>query len=704
MKLVFAVRWRVFAVFLLLFKCLLLGLSLTNGEQTAFADPFREPLSELKKIEPANVVRFRVLERTENADQETHTLLLETRGGFKIYDHGLRVEARAFSGAVFPLSFRSDPAPRMEYDPWYEEDRETHSAGSRFLISSNTRLTEQDVIRIRFESCSVSACLLPVWFEIVPVVGQVSVQAERAKRGEFELPGDKPKQQMSSQSAQSLNGSSAGLDLGLGDPGALTDLGGIPPPDPKALSSAGEAPAVDAKVEQPARMDEVAAEDNLSLLDRVTVFVQKALTGRSVWLFPALFLAGLLMNLTPCVYPMIPITLNVLGRLGHTPGELEEEHFFDGVLRALLYVSGIVVTYSLMGVVAGMTGTIFGSLLQSPAVLVSLAVLFVVLGFAMLGVLDLSRVQVWASKIPISEKSPHLGVFTMGAVSGLVSAPCTGPVLSAILLLIGQSQDPVYGLALMAFFSLGFGAPYLVLGLFAHNLRRLPRAGRMLDLVKNVFAALLFGLSLYYLKPVLTYEGGFLWLYSEPAPLLVALVAVMALTFSMAAKMFEQVKVLARAAVVACLTALSFWLCLFVVKGFSEPSRVTDAASGETKPVGVQWVSDWRQGVQLARTSGRGLLVDAWAEWCAACIKMDKELWNQAEVAAKVEASFVGVKLDFTRSSAFTDELAERWDISGLPAVALFAADSDFEGQPTKLFRQEVKKAELFSAIDEVAP
>ena len=128
---------------------------------------------------------------------------------------------------------------------------------------------------------------------------------------------------------------------------------------------------------------EVSSKAVVSFADRVALFVQEALTGRSPWLFPALLVAGLLMNLTPCVYPMIPITLNVLGRLGRHAGAAtndEEEHWSEGVLRAAIYVLGIILTYSVMGVVAGMTGTLFGSLLQSQAVLMGLALLFIVLG------------------------------------------------------------------------------------------------------------------------------------------------------------------------------------------------------------------------------------------------------------------------------------------------------------------------------------
>lgn len=655
---------------------------------SAAVDQFAEPLEGLQKIEPANVVRFRVLSIKESAGGHTLSLVLQTRGGFKLYDHGLRFLLRGFGGADSAAGFQADPPPVTAMDPWYEEMRATHSSGGVFTVQTDRPLADGDVLRIRFEACSVSNCLLPVWFEVLPFVGEASRQAERAERARGE--------KSPSGSAESASGE-PGLSAGASSADSVSDQMVLQTgPNSVQDSSRGRGSAT-----QPEQDEE--PEPELSFTDRISVFVQKALLGRSVWLFPALFLAGLLMNLTPCVYPMIPITLNVLGRLGHrreSEAELRE-HWLDGAFRAFLYVLGIVLTYSAMGVLAGMTGTLFGSLLQSPYVLVGLAVLFVLLGFAMLGVIDFSKIQNWASRIPVSEKSPHIGVFTMGAVSGLVSAPCTGPVLSAILVLIGQSQDPVYGFSLMAFFSFGFGAPYLVLGLFAHNLKRLPRAGRLLDLTKMVFAALLFGLAGYYLKPLLGRHASLEWVYYQPPSGLAGLLCVAVIAIWVAVVRAPVASRILRPVFIASLSVLSLWLALYVTKGFSEPPQIARTQEHGSAPSagGVRWLKDWRQAKQQAEAERKGLLVDAWAEWCAACVKMDKELWVLPEVAERVSAHFIAVKIDFTESSPFTDELAERWDISALPAVALFPAGSDFEGQPVHLFRQEVKKPELFSAL-----
>jgi thiol:disulfide interchange protein DsbD len=654
---------------------------------------FEEPLQQ-GKLQAAQVVRFRLLSMTTVAQggagapsQATKvTISFETRAGFKIYDKGLEFRARPQVGEEWLLSAISDPPPLSAQDPWYDEIRSTHASGAVFTLTSPTVLGAGDAIRIRFEACSVSMCLLPVWFELAASEGSVAVLAERAVRS---VPEFAP---AASQSIKTQQAAATAIPQ---------DTISAAPPSSMAT----------------ANPPEVSSKAVVSFADRVALFVQEALTGRSPWLFPALLVAGLLMNLTPCVYPMIPITLNVLGRLGRHAGAAtndEEEHWSEGVLRAAIYVLGIILTYSVMGVVAGMTGTLFGSLLQSQAVLMGLALLFIVLGFAMLGIIDFTKVQVWASRIPISEKSPHIGVFTMGAVSGLVSAPCTGPVLSALLILIGKSQDPLYGFALMSFFSLGFGLPYLVLGVFAHNLKRVPRVGALLDFIKVFFAALLFGLALYYLKAILAPLPVFDRIYANPGAQGLALCFATAVIFWLLGKQVLQKPLagassnnlqkgrkagMARLGLILSMTQMSLWLSLFVTNGFVI-AKTADAGEPSGAVPTFRWQTDWRIAVATAKGNSKGLIVDAWAQWCAACLKMDAELWADPEVMKKINEGYVPLKLDFTESTPFTDEIASRWDIVGLPAVGIFPAGSDFEALPPKLFRAAVSKAELFAAFD----
>ena len=418
------------------------------------------------------------------------------------------------------------------------------------------------------------------------------------------------------------------------------------------------------------------------------------------------------MNLTPCVYPMIPITLNILSRI-ERPHQHGTSSKLKNMIPALMYMVGIILSYASMGVIAGMTGSLFGGLLQSKLVNAGLAVLMFVFGLSMLGIIDLSKIQNAASRIPISRKSPHLAEITMGAVSGLVAAPCTGPVLSMLLLLVGQTKDPIYGFTLMSVFAAGFSAPYLVLGMLSQQFKRLPKAGIAMNIVKHVFAALMFSLSLYYFKPLLQGFAPLTLLYIKPSPVGVMTFIVVTATF-----FFLMVRnannTVYKIAVQIGLTTLSLWFALWAIKGFvageiaslpslsrfNEPVEIPkeDNRPGEQ----VHWYKNWDVAVRAAKERKKGIIVDAWAQWCAACLKMDAEVWNESGVETLINQHFIALKVDFTESNPQSEELTKRWDLSGLPAVGIYPADSDFSGQPAVLFREAVTVGTFHQAIQKI--
>ncbi len=656
-----------------LYLCaLLMNLLAPSQPALALNDPFSAPLKSLNKIDPANVVQFRLVELTTTASGGSAVVELDTRGGFKVYEKGLRFEYKSNATLNTPIALQatSEPAAKVIQDPFYNEPRGVYEKGARFTARADVPLEETGVVRIRFEACSVNTCLLPAYFII------------RARKGEASQPEPRAS--------------------GLAFPAALSPAS-APVEIPSTMPSISSQPKL-----QP--VAPVTSSSDVSISDTVTAQVQRALSAGSWILFPALFLAGLLMNLTPCVYPMIPITLNVLAHASKHDEKDDAPHPF---VPALIYVGGIVLAYAGMGVVAGMTGSLFGGLLQSKVFNLSLAVLMFALGLSMLGVIDLSRIQNLGNKIPLSKQSPRLAVLTMGAVSGLVAAPCTGPVLSLLLVLVGQTKDPVYGFTLMSVFAAGFGAPYLVLGLLSQQFKRLPRAGRLMNLVKNLFAALMFALSLYYLKPLLSQISLFALFYAQPTLTGVITISILTLVFMYWQNRSSNHPITVLGVQVG-LTLLSLWLTLAAIKGFvpmvapSWPSlnRIGDPIElpnpDAVKSDGVQWYKDWNKAVQAAQLEKKGLLVDAWAQWCAACLKMDAEVWNESGVEALLNQHFIALKVDFTESNPASEDLAKRWDLSGLPAVGIYPAGSDFKSQPPILFREAVTVSQFHQAVQKL--
>lgn len=662
-------------VMFVLFVCTLCLFSGAVKPQAAFAqtDPFLVPLKSLNKIDPANVVQFKVVALTTKGNAATAELEISTRGGFKIYDKGLRFEYKSAAtlNALIPLTFQANPPAKVIQDPFYNEPRAVHESAARFILTSDLPMEESGTLRVRFEACSVNTCLLPAYFVIQARVGSSSRPEPK---------GD------------TLTGTTGSTDT----------------PTPAIEQASSQ--VTPARAPAPSFRPEKSAE--ISLADSITAQVQRTLVERSWLLFPALFLAGLLMNLTPCVYPMIPITLNVLSRTAHADSS-GQRSASQPLIPALMYVLGIILAYSAMGVVAGMTGSIFGSLLQSKLVNGLLALTMFLLGLSMLDVFDLSKIQAAANRIPLSKKSPYLSVVTMGAVSGLVAAPCTGPVLSMLLLLVGQTKDPIYGFALMSVFATGFGAPYLVLGLLSQQLKRLPKAGFAMNIVKNVFAALMFSLALYYLKPMLQNLELVALLYIRPPVVGVAAVVLLTTVF-LVLQSRKPTSALRTIGLQTGLSLLALWMALYLIKGFivadktalpslsriNDPLEIPNTQSQQTD--GVRWMKDWQQAVLAAKEQNKGLIVDAWAQWCAACLKMDAEVWNERGVEALINQHFIALKIDFTESNPQSEELTKRWDLSGLPAVGIYPAGSDFAGQPAVLFREAATVSSFHQAVQKI--
>jgi thiol:disulfide interchange protein DsbD len=219
---------------------------------------------------------------------------------------------------------------------------------------------------------------------------------------------------------------------------------------------------------------------------------------------PLLFLAGVLTSLTPCIYPMIPITAAIVG--GTTTGRPTSRGRVAAL--TLTYVLGLSLVYSALGLAAGMTGTLFGTVSSNPWLYFAMANLLLVAG---LGMLDVIPVQLPASlltRVSAAGDGGRLaGAFVMGAVSGLVAAPCSAPVMAAVLTWVTTTKSAVLGFAYLFSFSLGMCTILVVVGLSSGAVAKLPRAGLWMVWVKRLFAFTMFGAAEYYLI-----KAGQLWL------------------------------------------------------------------------------------------------------------------------------------------------------------------------------------------------
>ncbi len=411
---------------------------------------------------------------------------------------------------------------------------------------------------------------------------------------------------------------------------------------------------------------------------------------RGSWLaFLMVFLGGVLASFTPCVYPMIPITISYIG--GNARGRP-----LKGFVLSLWYVLGIALVYSTLGVAAAATGGAFGQATQTPVFAAIVAAIIGAMALSMAGLFDLQLPSSVTSRVG-GGRTGFLGPLLMGAAMGLIAAPCVGPVLIVLLTWVATTGNLVLGFWLLFVFALGLGVLFVALGTFSGLLTALPGAGGWMQTVKHVFAIVLFALSLWFLR-----------LYA-PAWLLAAVFGLALLLCVSAWGAWRALPEGAGARAGLNLGGLRFlWLLgatLAILGGLrglapgllpaggAAPDRAA-AGGGSAEPA---WLSDDRAAFAAAREQGKPVMMDFWAAWCAACLELDERTYNQPEVLA-LAADFVAVKMNLTERNAANDELARRYGVVGMPTVLFF----DPQGRELERFSGFVNARDLAVVLERV--
>lgn len=224
-------------------------------------------------------------------------------------------------------------------------------------------------------------------------------------------------------------------------------------------------------------------------MDSLSELLTETMQNPSLWVYLLAYLGGLSVSFTPCIYPLIPVTLGILaGRGKDAPG--------GGFLHAVIFVSGISATYTLFGLVATATGSIFGQWQMNPWIFFFLGNLFLIMGLAKLGVFNFSfNLSERLSQRTLGGRS---GTFLLGAVSGLAVGPCTAPVLATLLGYVAVSGKLLYSATLLFVFAFGMGTILVLLGIFGNLLTKLPKSGGWLVWVDRFLGIILIGAGQYF--------------------------------------------------------------------------------------------------------------------------------------------------------------------------------------------------------------
>lgn len=382
------------------------------------------------------------------------------------------------------------------------------------------------------------------------------------------------------------------------------------------------------------------------------------------WSFLAVFAFGVAASLTPCVYPMIPITLVVVGAKGG--GRLR------GFLLSLSLVLGMAVTYSALGVLAARSGAAFGAFAQHPAFLVPVSLLFALFALSLFGAFEIRLPSVLQARLQGGPRKGFLGAFVMGLVMGPISAPCVGPVVGTVLLGIATQGQVVLGALQLFTFALGMGVLFLAVGTFSASL---PRSGEWLATLKHLLGLVALGFAVWnvrFLGPV--------WLQPALWAIVLLLGAGVLGVFRPAEGLLPSLR---KGLGLACL-----------VLGLLLGVRAAEAGLGLTllpgpsalrEPEAEAWRRAWMENdfegaLARAKADRKLVVVDVWAEWCAACKELDEKTWPDPRVADWLGRNAVAVRVDTDR---VRKDLEQGLRILGYPTVLVLDADG------TILRRQE---------------
>ncbi|MFH0794093.1 MAG: cytochrome c biogenesis protein CcdA [bacterium] len=373
------------------------------------------------------------------------------------------------------------------------------------------------------------------------------------------------------------------------------------------------------------------------------------------------FIGGVLLSFTPCLYPMIPITLSVIG--ARSVGKPVR-----GFLLSLMFVLGMVLVYSVLGVTAALAGSAFGSLLQSPVLLSAVVILFVALALSMFGLFEIAlppRIAGWFSGT--GPRGGFLGAFVLGAVAGIVASPCSSPVLASLLIHVGQTRDPWMGFLLFFTLASGMGVLFVVLGTFPSFLTSMPKAGPWMEEVKKVLGVTLIGAALYYTKIILYHRDFYFYLVLG---ITLWTLAIGAGLLSHLEGFSKGIRTWRRVAAVVMLLAGAY--VVFVLSPAAARQRMQIGAGPEVRTVGDEnswdWIHSEVEGLKLAAAEKRPAIIDFFAEWCAPCKELDEKTFSNSEV---IEAGkdFVHIKVDLTQLSDENVELMEKYKVQTIPTV-----------------------------------
>ncbi len=366
----------------------------------------------------------------------------------------------------------------------------------------------------------------------------------------------------------------------------------------------------------------------LTLEQRLT----NALNSSMLLALLIIFLGGIGASLTPCVYPVIPLTVAFIGARS-------DEKKLKGFILSIFLVLGIATTYSVLGVLSAESHMAFGSIAQKAGFIIPISLIFIAMGLSMFGYYEIQLPSKFNSKLQVKRKG-LLGAFLVGMATGVLAAPCVGPIVVVLLTWIAKTGSPFLGFLYMFVFALGMGMLFILIGTFTGLLTALPKSGSWMLWVKGIFGIVFIGVALWFLKPLL-----------QDKILYIAILGLLPLLLMIFKKEWVNGK-----------TGIVFLIIFFFAFVAGTQFRKN------TIPEYQKQISS---ALSVAVSDNRLIILDFYADWCAACKELDENTWSNREVKDTLSKTGIMVKLDFTRTSKAGSELQQKYGVKGLPTVII---------------------------------
>lgn len=357
-----------------------------------------------------------------------------------------------------------------------------------------------------------------------------------------------------------------------------------------------------------------------------------------------IFLGGLALNLTPCVYPLIPITVSYFGAQANNSKS-------QSIMMGVFYALGMSITYSALGVFAALTGSLLGTALQNPFVIIAIALILIALGTSMFGLFEI-RVPQSLAMMGNKNRSGYFGSVLMGLTVGFIAAPCIGPFVLSLLVYVGKLGNAFTGFLLFFVLSLGLGLPYIFLAASSSSISKLPRSGEWMEGVKIIFGLILFGMALNTLEPLIP-KNIFHYLF----PLYIIFSGLYLLLIDKKGKssnIYSKIKNIV--AIIAIV--MGAWML---------------KPTGEIEEVKWNNLNSLESIEKSIKSENKPVMIDFYADWCAQCKELDKYTYTNPEVV-ELSNRFNNIKVDLTSGNS---DITDKFEIKGLPVVVFLNAKGE---------------------------